>query len=262
MATEVEAPAKSELSNCVIVAMTSGAMQQLQLDLPYPHSPLLPPQHQLNTDLVRPSCLAAMRAARHGPGVSADDPLPSPNSYPSWPRDSRGNKVQCFVTDERARLAYALPEVPPLRGVVRVTASDTYGSDANKFALMAPRGLPEAAATSFAYGLQPSGNGGAGAAKPLADLLTKFDVRGLDWGGQPYVQGAFKLDKPGDNYFSSSLFYHYQLAPRPTNIGQATPSCPETAWVISEAGSKAPRYRRSTRWWASAPGCSRNIRTC
>ena len=214
--TEVEAPAKAEFGDCVIVAMSSGAMQQLQLDLPYPDSPLLPPQHQLIPDLVRPSCLAAMKRLDMVPGYRLTTQLPSPSSYPSWPRDSMGNKVQCFVTDERARLAYALPEVPPLRGVARVTASDTYGSDANKFALMAPTALREAAATSFAYGLQPSGNGGAGAAKPLADLLTKFEVNGVDWGGQPYVQGAFKLDKPGDNYFSSSLFYHYQLA-RPSN---------------------------------------------
>ena len=69
----------------------------------------------------------------------------------------------------------------------------------------------DAVVASFSYGLN-DGGGGDGAAEAVADLIKRSEAVGSDFGGSSGIQGAFKVDKPGDDYFSSSLFYHYQLA--------------------------------------------------
>ena len=55
----------------------------------------------------------------------------------------------------------------------------------------------------------------------MATLFSQMDENDVSWSLWPRFQGAFKLDKPGDNYFSSSLFYHYQLAD-PMNLYHGT----------------------------------------
>ena len=203
-----------------IVAMTSPAMQQLQLDLPYALNPLLPTP--LVSDLVSPSCQAAIKRLDVVPGYRMNTELPSPRIDDTWPQDAGGNKILCFVTDELPRLAYVLPEVPEGRDVARVTAVDTYGADAEKLsALRNIQSRRQAAVASFSYGLQSNGTGGDGAAKPVADLLDYAEVKDYDWSYEPTTLGAFKVDKPEDNYFSSSLFYHYQQA-SPANPGPHT----------------------------------------
>ena len=104
---------------------------------------------------------------------------------------------------------------------MRVTAAEAYGADADKFSPCEP----------------PDAPGGSGRLVRLrAAARRRRRRRGCPSGGRPAqaerrerhrlghsrdVQGAFKVDKPGDNYFSSSLFYHYQLA-HPTNWYQGT----------------------------------------
>ena len=200
----------TEQHDFAIVGMTTVDMQQLKLDLPYDLNPLLPPPFV--SDLVRPSCDAAVRRLDVMSGYRMTAELPSPRNEDSWPQDTKGDKILCFVTDERPRLAYVLPEVPSVPGLVRVMVADAYGSDAEKFRPLAPLVRKHGVEDSFAYGLQPDGTGGDGVAKPLADLLWLTDAIDVVWGVWPPVQGAFKVDRPADNYFSSSLFYHYQLA--------------------------------------------------
>jgi hypothetical protein len=43
-------------------------------------------------------------------------------------------------------------------------------------------------------------------------LQTAADSIEVTWNLMPGYGGGFKLDKPEDNYFTNSLFYHYQLA--------------------------------------------------
>jgi len=209
---EVEAPGTGMIADYVIVGATTRAMQSLQLDLPYPGNPLLTPLPDMSTDLVRPSCRAAIKRLDVVSGSRMTTQLMSPRIYGPWPTDGEGRKILCFVTDERARLAYVLKEVPALGGLVRLTAADTYGADADKLRPLMPWMRQDAVVASFSYGLNDYGGGGDGAAKPMADLLKRSEAVDSDFGAIFGVQGAFKVDKPGDDYFSSSLFYHYQLA--------------------------------------------------
>ena len=219
-----QAPRKADRADVVVVAMTSRAMQLMQLDLPYPFNPLVPSTlPSLASDLVRPSCRAAIKRLDVLSGYRMNTELSPPDNYLAWPEDASGKSILCFVTDASARLAYVLPEVPPDAGVVRVTAGEAFGSDADKFkALRNIRpARSEAVQASFAYGLQFDGAGGDGAAHLVATLFSEADMTDATWSLQPRFQGAFKVDGPGDNYFSSSLFYHYQLAD-PMNLYQGT----------------------------------------
>ena len=131
---EFQAPRKIDRADVVIVAMTSRAMQAMQLDLPYPFNPLVPSTlPSLASDRVRPSCRAAIKRLDVVSGYRMNTELSAPSNYLAWPKDEFDDNIVCFVTDTCARLAYVLPEVPPDGGSVRVTAAEAYGSDADKF---------------------------------------------------------------------------------------------------------------------------------
>jgi hypothetical protein len=148
--------------------------------------------------------------------------VPPPKDEKLWPEGADKSKILCFLTDGVARATYALPPLPAGQKVTDMLASYAWGTDALKLQSMT---LPERQrfiAECYASGLQPGGGGGQAVTLGVASAFAAAKrPKEVVWNQQPFVNGGFKLDKPEDNYFAASLFYHYQLAGKEAGLGPA-----------------------------------------
>jgi monoamine oxidase len=202
-----------ELFDYAIVGMSSRAMQALGLDLNYPGGPLAPdPQGPPESNDIKMSTQAAIRRLGMMSAYKMFARVPVPSKAQDWPKNSEGKPYANFLTDERARATYVLPPVDPTAKMTSALVSYAWGSDAVKFDPLTVADRQSALSQSYAYGLV-GGHTGDAPTKPLADAIrASASVRDVDWNTERQSNGGFKLDRPEDNYFSDSLFYHYSSA--------------------------------------------------
>ena len=199
----------SYLFDYAIVAMTTRAMQRIGIDLNVPDGVFSKP----DDGGVLESTQAAIRRCNLISAYKMFLTVPTPDKRSDWPTDATGKKVLTFLTDGIPRQAYVLP---PVAGQAETSAlvSYTWGADAIKYEQMTTAERQQMIATSYQYG---AGGGTLSSAK-FGDILAQATAGSeVVWNSAPGFGGGFKLDKPEDNYFTGSLFYHYQIAKSPDN---------------------------------------------
>lgn len=189
-------------------------MQRLGIDLGKPDGIFNVKQ----SSAVLESTRAAIRRGNLMSAFKMFIALPDPSTEPDWPRNAMGKPIRNFLTDGFPRASYVLP---PKEGstITSALVSYAWGVDALKYEQMG--GLTErqqTIAASYIYGTD--------AGTPNTSVFGKYILTGTEpasvvWNAEAGFGGGFKLDKPEDNYFTNSLFYHFQQAHSRANPGAA-----------------------------------------
>lgn len=214
VAIMIEGGSETLLFDYAIVAMTTRAMQRMGIDLNVSNGIFTNP----DSGGILESTQAAIRRGNLMSAYKMFLTVPAPAKKLDWPTDAAGNKILAFLTDGIPRQSYVLPPAPE-QEETSALVSYAWGVDAIKYEQMTKEERQQVIAASYSYGAGK----GADSTKVFGDILAEATVRNsVVWNLRPGFGGGFKLDKPEDNYFTSSLFYHYQIARSPdfrTNPG-------------------------------------------
>ena len=211
-----------------VVGMPTRAMQSLGLDLnarptvTSPHDPYAPfalPQAPMSGSTDFSAIVESVQAGIRRPNMMSASKtftrILSEDYFEFWPRyEIPGGihaPVQVTLTDKYPRGAYWLHPQKPADEYVGVLVSYTWGNDSTKMeAISNPAARNEILAKSFAkMSSQPNAAAYYGVSNALATSTATIT---MDWQEEKGAFGGFKLDYPGDYYYTCSNAFHYTVA--------------------------------------------------
>jgi lysine 2-monooxygenase len=202
---------RSETFDFAIVAMSSRAMQAIGLDRDRPGSPFhtSAQKHTYASQAAVQGIQAALHRLDLVPAVRMILPLPDPHEVPGWPKSEDGDAVVGLLTDRHARQTVVLPSVG-LGSRTKAVVS-ALGNDALKFQMLALDQMHRSVAGSF----DPQDATHVWPQRVVGETLRAAAAEAVDWNRRGGYGGGMKYDRPGGNYLSGALFYHYTLAMEP-----------------------------------------------
>lgn len=189
-----------------VVGMTTRAMQRLGVDLDRPGGLFEAPY----SNAVLQSTQAAIRRCNLMSAYKMFLTLPEPALVPDWPKNSEGQPIRNFLTDGFPRASYVLPAAAG-NNTTSALVSYAWGVDALKYEQLSEDECQATISDAYLYGSRLGVETSVfGKAISLGN-----ERKNVVWNTKSGFGGGFKLDKPEDNYFTNSLFYHFQLARTP-----------------------------------------------
>jgi tryptophan 2-monooxygenase len=130
--------------------------------------------------------------------------------YPAEPRHA----IAVTLTDKYPRASYWLKN--PTSQHSAVLTSYTWGNDSVKLEAVDAVWLHRQRMLASVFPLMSSESASVDAYTVVQGVLDQGTERELqatiDWQSQKGFHGGFKLDQPGDYYYTSSLAFHYRIA--------------------------------------------------
>lgn len=224
---ELTAGGEQYLFDYAIVGMTQRAMQKLGLDRNGPGSwatgwlpfSLNQPASRRQRHVIE-SVQAGLRWTNVMSSSKTFVRIPQTaidsTSWPSYnyPADPTRHRIEVTLTDKNPRACYWLPATTG-KSYAAVLVSYTWGNDSNKLEALSGKERGDA----FVNAIDEMSSIEA-FRKPYEWVAMNLGESNagsvmIDWQSQQYHYGAFKLDQPGDYYYTSSLAFHYLMEPKP-----------------------------------------------